>query len=84
MRTFIAFDDGLYVFENPRVLQGLSAAGVRWAFTTFHAANWHPLTWLSHMLDVSSSAWTPGGHHLTSVAAPRGQRGAAASWRCCG
>src|SRR5690606_26884718 len=50
---FINFDDTDYVRENRMVLQGLSLDGVRWAFTTNHAANWHPLTWLSLMTDVS-------------------------------
>jgi hypothetical protein len=46
---FVPYDDGVYVFENPPVLSGLTLAGVRWAFTTLHETNWHPLTWLSHM-----------------------------------
>ena len=48
---FVNYDDNTYVTENPCVLHGLSDPGVKWAFTTGHAANWHPLTWLSHMLD---------------------------------
>lgn len=48
---FINFDDDVYVYENPHVLNGLTFDSVKWAFTTFHAANWHPLTWLSLMLD---------------------------------
>ena len=47
---FIGFDDNEYVYDNPVVAQGLTLKGVLWAFS-FHAANWHPLTWLSHMLD---------------------------------
>ena len=48
---FVNFDDHEYVFKNPQVLQGLTWANVGWAFTTFTTANWHPLTWLSHMAD---------------------------------
>jgi len=50
---FVHYDDPLYVFQNPQVRAGLSADGIRWAFTTGHASNWHPLTWLSHMTDVA-------------------------------
>ncbi|MCC6408100.1 MAG: tetratricopeptide repeat protein [Planctomycetes bacterium] len=64
---FVAYDDDLYVYANPQVLAGLSADGVRWAFTTQHAANWHPLTWLSHMLDVQLYGVSPAGHHATSL-----------------
>ena len=48
---FVTFDDRDYVTENAYVRDGFSWDGVRWAFTTRWAANWHPLTWLSHMLD---------------------------------
>ena len=49
--AFILFDDPDYVTDNPVVQAGWTWAGVRWAFTTMHASNWHPLTWLSHMTD---------------------------------
>src|SRR5881397_309521 len=49
---FANYDDDVYVTDNPRVLAGLSLESVAWAFATAHGANWHPLTWLSHMLDV--------------------------------
>ena len=65
--TFINFDDPVYVTENPNVRGGLSAAGIRWAFGTFHGGNWHPLTWVSHLLDVSLFGLDPRGHHATSV-----------------
>lgn len=65
--AFINFDDSEYVYANPDVLQGLTPATIRWAFTTGHAANWHPLTWLSHALDVTLFGTWPGGHHLTNV-----------------
>lgn len=64
---FVDYDDGDYVKGNSQVQAGLSAAGVQWAFTTGHASNWHPLTWLSHMLDVSLFGPKAGGHHLTSL-----------------
>src|SRR5437868_1484271 len=49
---FINLDDDIYIYENPMVTAGWTVKGLTWAFTTFHAANWHPLTWLSHMLDA--------------------------------
>jgi len=64
---FINFDDDTYVSENPRVLSGLTWSGLRWALTTTAEGNWHPLTWLSHMLDVRIFGTWPGGHHGTSV-----------------
>ena len=65
---FIHLDDPQYIFDNPQVRQGLTPQSTRWAFTTFHAMNWHPLTWLSHELDVTLFGLAPGGHHLVSVA----------------
>lgn len=64
---FVAYDDGVYVVQNPVVGQGLSWPGLAWAFSTFTAGNWHPLTWCSHLLDVSLYGLRPGGHHLTSL-----------------
>src|SRR6059036_764593 len=64
---FVNYDDPEYVTENVHVRAGLSWAGVPWAFTTNHAANWHPLTWLSHMLDAQLYGLEPAGHHLTSL-----------------
>jgi tetratricopeptide (TPR) repeat protein len=64
---FVDYDDPAYVTENPQVLRGLTPAGVRWAFTTFSSANWHPLTWLSHELDVTLFGLDAGRHHLVSV-----------------
>jgi Flp pilus assembly protein TadD len=65
--NFIIYDDPDYVYQNPQVLQGLSWSGVVWAFTHLYAGNWHPLTWLSHMLDVQWYGLKAGGHHATSV-----------------
>jgi len=64
---FVEYDDLDYVTKNLNVLGGLSWAGVRWAFTSSEAANWHPLTWLSHQLDASVWGEKPFGHHLASV-----------------
>jgi tetratricopeptide (TPR) repeat protein len=64
---FINFDDNLYVTENPQVQAGLTVRGLKWAFTTSHASNWHPLTWLSHMLDVQLFGMRAGWHHLMNL-----------------
>jgi tetratricopeptide (TPR) repeat protein len=64
---FINYDDNLYVTENEHVLAGLTWQGVIWAFTATHAWNWHPLTWLSHMLDCELFGVGAGGHHLTNL-----------------
>ena len=64
---FVSFDDYIYVVDNPPVKAGLTFKGVIWAFTTTHASNWHPLTWLSHMLDYELYGLNPGGHHLTNL-----------------
>src|SRR5882724_439890 len=64
---FVAYDDQNYVYENPAVTAGLSSDGIRVAFTKPHARNWHPLTTLSHMLDVQLFGLNPAGHHFTNV-----------------
>ena len=64
---FVNYDDAIYVYENPHVTGGLTSQDIAWAFTSSHASNWHPLTWLSHMLDCQVYGLWPGGHHLTSV-----------------
>jgi hypothetical protein len=64
---FINLDDNLLVYENPQVLAGLNKQGVIWAFTQYHAEYWHPVTWLSHMLDCQLFGLRPGLHHLTSL-----------------
>ena len=64
---FVNYDDPYYVTENSHVLHGLSASGIGWAFTTFEDGNWFPLTWMSHMADVSLWGLRPGSHHLTNV-----------------
>ncbi len=64
---FTNYDDENYVSKNPTVLAGLTLAGFRWAFTTADAANWHPVTWLSHMLDCQLFGANAGAHHMVNV-----------------
>lgn len=64
---FVNYDDPKYVLLNPHVKEGLTNGGVAWAFKSSHAANWHPLTWLSHMLDCELFGLDPRGHHLVSL-----------------
>jgi tetratricopeptide (TPR) repeat protein len=65
--SFINLDDLKYVIGNSRVRAGLTLEGVQWAFTTFLASNWHPLTWISHMADVSLFGMDAGWHHRVNV-----------------
>lgn len=60
---FVNYDDSVYVTENPHVQSGLDWDTVKWAFTTYDAGNWHPLTWLSHTLDCQLFELNPAGHH---------------------
>ncbi len=64
---FINFDDNVYVTGNNWVKRGLTWQSTGWAMTTMEAAFWHPLTWLSHMLDYQLFGLNPAGHHLTSL-----------------
>jgi len=64
----VIYDDHQYLFGNQVVDQGLTIHGLRWALTTIYHWHWHPLTWLSHMLDVELFADSLGGHHLSNVA----------------
>jgi protein O-mannosyl-transferase len=64
---FVTYDDYMYVLDNQHVTSGLTLENARWAFRSDYAANWHPLTWLSHMLDCQMFGVKPWGHHLTSV-----------------
>jgi len=64
---FVNFDDDTYVYDNPVVQKGLTLRGIVWAFTGVHFSNWHPLTWLSHMLDCQFYGLNAGGHHLTNI-----------------
>jgi len=64
---FVSFDDNEYVYENLHVKSGITLTNILWAFTAFHSNNWHPLTWISHMLDCHLYGLTPGLHHLTNL-----------------
>jgi tetratricopeptide (TPR) repeat protein len=64
---FVHFDDTVYITENPHLQKGLTPSSVVWAFTAFYASNWHPLTWLSHMLDVTLFGLSPAGHHAMGL-----------------
>ena len=64
---FITFDDPYYITENAHIHQGVTAETIRWAFTTTREANWHPLTWISHELDIQLFGLKPGWHHLTNL-----------------
>lgn len=64
---FVNYDDNAYVTENQYVKDGLTSKGIVWAFTTIHEGNWHPLTWLSHMLDCQLYGLNAGWHHLTNL-----------------
>ncbi|MGA3267810.1 MAG: hypothetical protein ABSE16_13415, partial [Verrucomicrobiota bacterium] len=65
--SFLVYDDNDYVTDNQAVQDGLTWGGVKWAFTTGHAGNWHPITWLSHMLDCQLFGLNPGPQHLVNV-----------------
>lgn len=63
-----AYDDEEFVTQNFAVLKGLTLYGVKWSLTSFMTGNWHPLTWWSHMADVTLFGLNPAGHHATSLA----------------
>jgi tetratricopeptide (TPR) repeat protein len=65
--SFLNYDDPDYVSANRHVQSGLNGSSLVWAFTTAHAGNWHPLTWVSHMLDWQIFGVDAGGHHFTNV-----------------
>lgn len=64
---FVCYDDNTYVTNNPNIQQGITPKTIKWSFTTFYEANYHPLTWLSHMLDVKLYGLNAAGHHWTNV-----------------
>jgi protein O-mannosyl-transferase len=64
---FITLDDPTYIQDNPMVNRGVTLAGLAWAFTTFHAGNWHPLTWIAHMIDSQLFGMIAGGHLLVNA-----------------
>ncbi len=63
---FVSWDDNFYIYENDHI-RHLNGEFLRWAFTGFHAANWHPLTWLSHAVDYAFWGLDPWGHHLSNI-----------------
>lgn len=65
---FLNFDDDQYITANPYIANGLTRESVSWAFTSVQNFNWHPLTWLSHALDIDLFGMNPRGHHLMNVA----------------
>jgi protein O-mannosyl-transferase len=65
--NFVNYDDPDYVYNNSQIVSGLTLEGVTWAFTRSHSNNWHPLTWLTHMLDCQLYGWNAGGHRFTNV-----------------
>src|SRR5678815_1406626 len=65
--NFVNYDDGGYVWQNPRVHEGLTWSNIAWVWTTTMVGNWQPITLLSHMLDCQLFGLRPGWHHLTSV-----------------
>jgi Tfp pilus assembly protein PilF len=65
---FIDLDDNQYVFDNPFIRNGLNFATIKWAFTSYYAANWHPITWLTHALDISLAGMNAGWAHGVNVA----------------
>lgn len=64
---FVQFDDPQYVYQNPNIANGLTWHGIQWAFTTGYAMNWHPVTWLSHMLDIQLFGLAPGPAHFVNL-----------------
>jgi len=64
---FIAYDDDAYIVSNPHVNAGVTWPGIVWAWQSTYAANWHPLTWISHMLDCQLYGVSPAGHHFTNL-----------------
>ncbi len=66
-QPFLHFDDSKYVTANPQVQGGLSGSTVEWAFTTYYASNWHPLTWLSHALDCQIFGMDAAGPHEVNL-----------------
>jgi len=65
--SFIVFDDGTYIFNNTAIQNGVTWEAIKWAFQNFDSSNWHPLTWLSHMLDCQWFALDPAGPHLINL-----------------
>ena len=65
--SFVNFDDPAYIYKNPNIQTGITVKTIEWACATGYAANWHPLTWLSHILDWQLFGSNPAGHHITNL-----------------
>lgn len=65
--TFVNFDDPVYVVNNSHIASGLTWEAIAWSFSTFYQFNWHPLTWLSHALDMQMFQLHAGGHHVSNL-----------------
>jgi len=66
LKNDFVWDDRIYIYENTNI-QSLSCQSLHWMLTSFHAGNWHPLTWLSHAIDYAFWGLNPFGHHLTNI-----------------
>jgi len=64
---FVNYDDMQYIYKNPNIQTGITGQSIKWAITAGYAANWHPLTWLSHITDWRIFGKNAGGHHLTNL-----------------
>ena len=64
---FINFDDNTYLYENKNIKDGLSIQSLSWALTASHASNWHPVTWISHIIDIEIFGMNAGRHHAINV-----------------
>lgn len=64
---FVGLDDPTYILQNSHIKEGLTLSGIKWAFSSGYASNWHPVTWISHMLDIQLFGFNPGAHHAVSV-----------------
>lgn len=64
---FIILDDSPYIYNNHSIAAGFSVKSIQWAFTAFYQSNWHPLTWISHLIDISVFGFNPSYHHLHNV-----------------
>src|SRR5215467_6824401 len=64
---FVDLDDVTYIAQNPHLQRGLSWNAVKWAAGTYYASNWHPLTWISHAVDISLFHLNAAGHHSVSL-----------------
>lgn len=64
---FVSWGDAAYIVDNPNVREGVISEGLGWVFTAGYRSNWHPLTWISHMVDCQLFGLDPAGHHLVGV-----------------